>query len=587
MKERPLNQLSTLKSKSRFKLSSSRSSPYSSLTRSDTSRDLFLKSVASTNPPNASRFSTSKNSSFFLNEGRRSEVKKLVITKNHISSEDIRGIKAAPLLKHCQSSESILASTPVKHLPADVTTSDIAPSPRTHTPLKRVYEINKTAEDEGYWIYPPLKDLFSYSFDQLASVPDLAIGRKGHGKIQFTSPVNLSEIRNLGDIMGNLVVFDGTIVCVYPDDKEKVPVGSGLNVPAIVTLENIFIKQVVGPKTFIVKDPTNTRAVRQMAILRHNIENRGGEFITYDVSHGIFVFKVPHFSTWGFMEEDLVYDDDEIKDFDMDSLPPQEPVPIHSVDSIHHLVPSEIQIQDLAFGLPHQDAQHPDNDTILRLNLNTSDSNSVPEDTFANRVQKGNVFPPDLAIASTKYQHSESGDTEKDGNKGLVSINDSNLLSSSNNQDALQLIQKPVDDQHFDLLDLPVNASSDDWVQQLELASNLTSAFATYDTQLNYQAASDEVFSAADLDQTMFGGIDTLNKTSTTAQYALAAEKLRLVPAFEPDTFAKFSLNDQLLIRDSTSPSGFKISSYKVSLIFIFFLYFTNYYHRTIQSRAP
>ena len=181
-----------------------------------------------------------------------------------------------------------------------------------HPPqFKRVYEINKTALDEGYWIYPPLKELFSYGFDQLANVKDLSIGRKNHGKIQYTVPVDLSEIRNLGEIMGNLVVFDGTTVCVYPDDSKKAPPGTALNMPAVVTLENVFIKHTVGNKVVTVTDYTNPRAIKQTQQLRKKIEEKGGEFITYDVTDGIIVFKVPHFSTWGFSELDLVYDEDD------------------------------------------------------------------------------------------------------------------------------------------------------------------------------------------------------------------------------------------------------------------------------------
>lgn len=448
------------KLKSRFSLAANRANPYSISKRSDNSRDLFLKSVvAHANPP--PRFAASKSS--FFNESSRSNIKKLVIAKTPVLPEDVRGIRAAPLaIKQAES----LASTPVKPSPQA--------SPRVHTPLKRVYEINKTAQDQGYWIYPPLNELFSYGFEQLASVSDLAIGRTGHGKIQFVNPVDLSEIRNLADILGNLVVFDATTVCVYPDDTEKAPVGTALNVPAIVTLENVFIKQQVGDKTIIVKDPTSSRAVRHMAILRHNIENKGGEFITYDVTHGIFVFKVPHFSTWGFMDDDLVYDE---QDFEVEPDTPQ-----------HMAI--------------------------------TSDS-SFPEDPFDNRtLELPEIQPPPLPVA--RYEESISGETET----------------------ADQPIQPPI----LALSQFEEQAVSDDWMQQLDYAADMTSAFASVDS-----SDPDHV----DLDSAVFGGLEALTKNSTTAQYELAAEKLRLVPAFEPHTFAKFG-STGLLVRDSSSPSGFK-----------------------------
>lgn len=448
------------KLKSRFSLAANRGNPYSISKRSDNSRDLFLKSVvAQANPP--PRFAASKSS--FFHESSRSNIKKLVIAKTPVLPEDIRGIKVPLAIKPAES----LAATPVKPSPQA--------SPRIHTPLKRVYEINKTAQDQGYWIYPPLNELFSYGFEQLASVSDLAIGRTGHGKIQFVNPVDLSEIRNLADILGNLVVFDATTVCVYPDDTEKAPVGTALNVPAIVTLENVFIKHQVGDKTIVVKDPTSSRAVRHMAILRHNIENKGGEFITYDVSHGIFVFKVPHFSTWGFMDDDLVYDE---QDFE------QEP------------------------------------DTLQHMAIN-SDS-SFPEDTFPNRnFDLPEIQPPPLPVA--RFEESTISDETETANQPIQPP----ILALS------QFEEQPV---------------SDDWLQQLDYAADMTSAFASVD-------ASDP--DHVDLDSAVFGGLEALTKNSTTAQYELAAEKLRLVPAFEPHTFAKFG-STGLLVRASSSPSGFK-----------------------------
>ncbi|KAF5099294.1 hypothetical protein D0Z00_001698 [Geotrichum galactomycetum] len=272
-------------------------------------KDLFLKSVVSSQPKKP-LFTSNLQS-----DPRRSDVKKLVIAKRTISSEDIRGVKrtkSESILNSINTSPVVTAATPVSS-----TKSALSPFPIDRVPaspqFKRVYEINKTALDEGYWIYPPLKEIFSYDFDQLANVKDLSIGRKNHGKIQYTVPVDLSEIRNLGDIMGNLVVFDGTTVCVYPDDSKKAPPGTALNVPAVVTLENVFIKHTVGNKIVTVTNHTNPKAVKQTQLLRKKIEEKGGEFITYDVTHGIIVFKVPHFSTWGFSELDLVYDEDEVE----------------------------------------------------------------------------------------------------------------------------------------------------------------------------------------------------------------------------------------------------------------------------------
>lgn len=425
-------------------------------------KDLFLKSVVS-NQPKKPLFTSS-----LISNSQRSDVKKLIIAKRTVSSEEIRGVK------HTQS-ESILPSitspSSVAQTPVSSSKSSFSPFPLSRTPaspqFKRVYEINKTAIDEGYWIYPPLKELFSYGFDQLTNVKDLSIGRKNHGKIQYTTPVNLSEIRNLGDIMGNLVVFDGITVCVYPDDSKKAPAGTALNMPAVVTLENVFIKYPVGSKTVTVTDPTSSKAIKQTQQLRKKVEEQGGEFITYDVTHGIFVFKVPHFSTWGFSEVDLVYDDEGDIDMDLDEPETQQ------------IEPDEI-----------------DEDEAL--------------------VHKASIFK--------QYPNDQS------------------------------LIVAEPDTTISDEIDFTKALRSENWLEQLEYAGDFTSSFA----QLHDRDTKE--LTGADLDDTIFGGIDSLTANSTTVQYGEAAKELRLLPAFNSHTVAKFTFNNDLLIKDRNSPSGFSIA---------------------------
>lgn len=438
-------------------------------------KDLFLKSVISTQPKKP-LFTSS-----LLSDPRRSDVKKLVISKRTISPEDIRGVKRSR-------SESILnsiSSSPVvAATPASSVKSALSPFPIDGVPtspqFKRVYEINKTALDEGYWIYPPLKELFSYGFDQLANVKDLSIGRKNHGKIQYTVPVDLSEIRNLGEIMGNLVVFDGTTVCVYPDDSKKAPPGTALNMPAVVTLENVFIKHTVGNKVVTVTDYTNPRAIKQTQQLRKKIEEKGGEFITYDVTHGIIVFKVPHFSTWGFSELDLVYDEDDA----------------------------------------------------------------------------------DMQLDEPEFQHSESDEMDEDEDL----VHKASFFKQY--PDEQNLVIAEPDTTISDEIAFTETARSENWLEQLEYAGDFTSSFA----QLHDNDTKE--ITGADLDDTIFGGIDTLTANSTSVQYSEAAKKLRLVPAFSPHTFAKFTFNNELLIKCNDSPSGFDIAaSVCIKRHFFFFLF--------------
>lgn len=248
-------------------------------------RDLFLNSNLSI-PQN---IITSSN--FNKSQKSASNFKRLTIKKRKISREELRG----------KSTKSVPSSLSAKGNTADMTASF-----HKSSHFKRVYEVNSKSQSEGYWISPSLKDLLSYSYEKLSKVQNLSIGRKDHGKIDFIDTVDLSSIRNLSNILGNIVIFDNNSVCVYPDENEKAPVGTALNVPAIVTLENIFVKQNIGGKLEKITDPTSPK----IQVLRSTIEKRGGEFVTYDAEHGVFVFKVAHFSTWGFNDEDLVYDEE-------------------------------------------------------------------------------------------------------------------------------------------------------------------------------------------------------------------------------------------------------------------------------------
>ncbi|PRT54961.1 hypothetical protein B9G98_02581 [Wickerhamiella sorbophila] len=165
--------------------------------------------------------------------------------------------------------------------------------------------VNKAALEQGYFIRPGLDELASYSKEQLKAVPNLVIGRDNFGQLLYSDPIDLSGIENLGDILGKLVVFDEGTVCVYPDDRKKVERGKELNVPCTVTIENAFPRDTQGKLILSMADP---RMAKHVAKLRKANESRGAEFITF--SHGVWVFKVPHFSMWGLPVDEMVVDDD-------------------------------------------------------------------------------------------------------------------------------------------------------------------------------------------------------------------------------------------------------------------------------------
>ena len=115
-----------------------------------------------------------------------------------------------------------------------------------------------------------------------ASVPNFIVGRKGYGTISFKSPVDLTDITSL-TILREIVKINQSTATIYPDDSKKPPLGKGLNVPAEITLENVRAPPDVEGDEYI----EQLRAMPQT------------NFVSYDVTTGLWVFTVEHFSSYG------------------------------------------------------------------------------------------------------------------------------------------------------------------------------------------------------------------------------------------------------------------------------------------------
>ena len=128
------------------------------------------------------------------------------------------------------------------------------------------------------------------SLRDVRSVPNFVVGRKGYGQVRFLAPVDLSQVRSIPDIPGTVVVFDRKICTVYPDEATKPPVGKGLNVPAVITLEKCWpvSKETRRP----ILDVENPRFVAHVERLKRQAET---EFIDYIADTGSWIFKVRHF----------------------------------------------------------------------------------------------------------------------------------------------------------------------------------------------------------------------------------------------------------------------------------------------------
>ena len=161
--------------------------------------------------------------------------------------------------------------------------------PQSTTSLTSSQTYDLTSEEDGtYWTIPSMSTILSLR--DVRSIPNFVVGRKGYGQVRFLHPVDLSQVRSIPDIPGTIVVFDLKICTVYPDEGMKPPVGKGLNVPAVITLEKCWpvSKETRRP----IVDVENPRFVAHVERLKRQPET---EFIDYIADTGSWIFKVKHF----------------------------------------------------------------------------------------------------------------------------------------------------------------------------------------------------------------------------------------------------------------------------------------------------
>lgn len=156
------------------------------------------------------------------------------------------------------------------------------------------------AEKSGdYWCLPPLQELVNLAPEDLLEVQNFIVGRVGHGQIAYNYPVDLSSIflrcnndteRIKAALFGHIVRIDAPVCMVYRvDDWPKPKLGFGLNVPATITL-------LARPK-------------RGQSLSDHiqRLKNLVGmEFVTFDPLTNHWTSKVKHFSVWGLIDEESV-----------------------------------------------------------------------------------------------------------------------------------------------------------------------------------------------------------------------------------------------------------------------------------------
>ncbi|EAS36157.3 nucleoporin SONB [Coccidioides immitis RS] len=181
-----------------------------------------------------------------------------------------------------------------------------------------------------YWMKPSRQEINKMTREQQKQVSNFTVGRKNCGSVTFNKPVDLTTV-NLDDVMDSIVVIGLRSITVYPEEGSKPPRGKGLNVPSTLTIENSWPrgrdKKAPSPLT---SGPLFDKHIERLKRVTNT------EFVEYRKDKGIWIFKVPHFTTYG-----LDYDDDdEGESFDQstmsahpDMVTPKAQIPSHHLGS--------------------------------------------------------------------------------------------------------------------------------------------------------------------------------------------------------------------------------------------------------------
>lgn len=250
--------------------------------------------------------------SFLFKKNDWSDIKRLTIDSNRSASKKMRLLNGSSSTTRLKSLGEKKGDNECE--PYDLLTS--SKDDEATNSLENSAKAKKVAnkcdyENEGYWCSPSIEQMKKFSREQLESVSDFVVGRQGYGSINFDYDVDLTVFAEDFEktMFGvNIIFNENKTVEVYPDEDSKPPVGYGLNVPATITLQNVYP---VDRKTKEpIKDNSKVADVQYFVKRLRNMKDM--EFISYNPFGGIWVFRVKHFSIWGLVnEEDIEIDEDE------------------------------------------------------------------------------------------------------------------------------------------------------------------------------------------------------------------------------------------------------------------------------------
>ncbi|KAI5450447.1 hypothetical protein NCC49_003070 [Naganishia albida] len=179
-----------------------------------------------------------------------------------------------------------------------------APATKSLNTLSRNVDLDDFEEGEYYTI-PDMHSLCNATMEELQSVEDFVVGRKGYGELRYLESVDVASAGDLKKICGEIVIFARGTCEVYPESTENMEPGTGLNHRARITLEKCFPKDKSTGEP--VRDPTAPRVQQHLRKLKGM---EGTHFQNYDPPTGTWVFEVDHFTKYG-LDDDETEDEDE------------------------------------------------------------------------------------------------------------------------------------------------------------------------------------------------------------------------------------------------------------------------------------
>lgn len=149
-----------------------------------------------------------------------------------------------------------------------------------------------------YYTLPKVEDLAQY-VDENGSciVKGFTIGRKGYGNVYFPDEMDVSGLN-----IDELVHFRYREINVYPDESKKPPVGQGLNRKAQVTLDKVYPRKT--GSNALIEDVSELLQMNFAEKLQRITLKKGAKFVDYRPETGSWVFKVDHFSRYGYNDSD-------------------------------------------------------------------------------------------------------------------------------------------------------------------------------------------------------------------------------------------------------------------------------------------